>query len=672
MTSFEGPSANRFIRRSRTLTRDSGWVGRYCGVVARTFDRLVRQGTMHISSAVSQLTFAGFGLLVVGSCAHAPAAAPQMEVDNSVLTEWVDSVALAVMAEDRIPGAAIVVVQNGQVVLSRSYGLADVAAARPVSVNETVFRIGSVTKVITSLAVIRLVDQGALDLDAPISRYMTGDFLFGPNGDPIRVRHLLSHSAGFDQIGLRRQVDDPAQRPSIAEFVNREMRPVRPPGYVGVYDTYGITLAGRLIEQVSGVDYVEYMQQHFFEPLGMRRTWVETPASERHALAVGYGLEDGQLIAQDYEWYVTLPASSVDATVADMGRLLAVLLTDGASLLSREMAARIRNETLGGYDGMGAFSWGFWEENRNGYRALHHGGVMAGYSSELYMVPEAGLGFFVAYNRDFETGPPARLREAITNLVYDRILFDRSTPTATVENPPPIAPDRFSGAYGTTVACYSCEEGEGWPISTFLVEAEGPGALSMYGGSAQLVAVDSTTFISKRTGNQVKFLTDDAGRVRYLVQGPNSFAKLDDVLLEEVLGPEWRNRPVHPLIARVHFANQDWPAAARAYRALAIARPANGRYHFNFGFAELHNGNYEAGEEAFRTALELGQWRGWSQYYIAAAQAGAGDPDAAWDALNKALEIGFDDANLLRTEPWWQPYRATVEYEKALARLDDK
>jgi CubicO group peptidase (beta-lactamase class C family) len=620
--------------------------------------------------AVAVAGCAAAALLAAG-CATAQSPAVARAGDDTVFLEtWVDSVAAEVMAADRIPGAALVIVRDGEVVLSKGYGLADIAGTQPVTVDGTIFRIGSVTKVLTALALAGLIDQGSLELDAPLSEYLTGDFLAGPNGEPITVRHLLSHSAGFDQVGMRRQVDDPARRPSIAEFVSREVRPVRAPGQVGVYDTYGITLAGHLVERLSGLSYADYMRRHVFQPLGMSRSRVEIPASERGTLATGYGIERGQLVPQKYEWYVTLPASSVDATVADMGRLLLALLGDGGPLLSAGMAARVRNERLLGYGEMGAFSWGFWEENRNGYRALHHGGIMAGYSSELYIVPEAGVGFFVAYNRDPETGPPARLREAIIDLVYSRLLPDRGPQPPSLDDPLPVSPDRFAGAYGGTVGCFTCDDGEGWPITSVLVAAEGPGTLSMYGGTAQLVAVDRTTFISRRSGNEVRFLADSAGRIRYLVQGPNSFAKLDDTLLAEMLGPDWRSAPAHPLVARVRFANQDWPAAARAYHALTQRRPENGRYHFNYGFAELHNGNYEAAETAFRRALDLGQWRAWSQYYIAAARAGAGDLPPAWDALDSAIGMGFNDANLLRTEPWWQPHKAASEYQSALARIE--
>ncbi len=617
-------------------------------------------------------------LLLVSGCGAAsqsprpvnpgPMENPSASHDLGVL---VDSVVTEVMVEDRIPGAAVIWVQRGETILNRAYGIADLETLRPVTVDGTVFRIGSITKLVTALAVIQLVDQGLIGLDDAVNRHLPDLPGTSPSGVPILVRHLLSHTGGFDQIGERRQVSDPAERPSIRAFLEEELVPLRRPGMVGVYDTYGITLAGHLVEQVSGLSYGEYVREHIFTPLGMHSSWVEAPEPARHRLAAGYGIEDGELTAQDYEWYVTLPASSVDATASDMGRLLAALLGDGGGVLSPDMAERLRTERPLAYGNLGVFSWGFWEEQHRGYRALHHGGVMRGYSSELYMVPEEDVGFYVAYNRDFETGPPARLREALTDLLYEQVLPEPAVAMQAPDGPRMATPsDRLAGVYGNTVGCFTCAEGEGWPIPTIPVQAEGPGIISLYGGSARFFATDTLVYRSEESGRELRFLADGHGRVRYMVQGPNSFARMDEVLLDEILGAGWRDRPVEPIVAKVYRARGEWEAAARAYADLAARIPANGRFAFYEGFSLLHVGEWISAREAFRRALEVGQWSAWSQYYIAAAHAGAGEADATWAALDRALEMGFNDANLLRTEPWWAELSDTEQYREALERLE--
>ncbi len=371
----------------------------------------------------------------------------------------VDSLVTARLDAERIPGAAVAFVVGGELVHAKGYGVADTATGRPVDFDRTLWRIGSTTKALTGLALAALVEREGIDLDADVSAWLDPGLL--PDGSPITFRHLLTHSAGFDQTGLGRRTEEPAPRPTLERFLREELVRVRPPGAVGVYDTYGITLAGHLIERIGGLAYPAHMRREVFEPLGMTRTWVETPDSTRGDLAVGYGLEDGALEPQGYEWYVTLPASSVDATAADMARLLSALLTDGGGPVSADLARRVRSEPQLVYGpDMGAFSWAFWEERRDGRRAIHHGGIMAGYSSGLYLVPDAGVGFFVAYNRDPETGPAPRLRDALTDFLHARVVPAGESVPPPVE-PLPVPSERFAGAYGNTVGCFRRGRGMG-------------------------------------------------------------------------------------------------------------------------------------------------------------------------------------------------------------------
>jgi CubicO group peptidase (beta-lactamase class C family) len=599
------------------------------------------------------------------------ATSPSTSLDWRAATTLIDSVVTSTMESQRIPGAAVVFVEGDSVRILRGYGVADASTRRPVDPANTIFRVGSVSKALTALGIMRLVDGGRVSLEDPVARHVSSRIGgLGKFPEPVRIRHLLAHTGGFDQVGLRRQVEHPRDRPGLEDFLAGELVQVRPPGVVGVYDTYGMTLAGHLIERLSGESYAEYMRTRVFEPLGMRDAWVEVPETIRHRLATGYGLEDGALVPQPYEWYVTLPASSVDASAADMGRLLSALLTDGANqhgrLTSRATMSRILHETQVRYaPDMAAFSWGFWEEQRDGYRALHHGGVMRGFSSELYIVPDLRIGFFVVYNRDPETGPPPMLRERLTDLLYDRLL-----PRNVVENEPrpraASAPTRqFAGAYGNTLACFTCQEGEGWGMSTLRFTAPEVGALAM--GTRRWVAIDSTGVLGETS--LLRFIPDDAGRVRYMVRGTNSWARLDEHLLAEVLGANWQRMPPAPLVAIVHRANEQWPEAAAAYGSLAARHPANGAYPYYQGFSLLHAGRFPDALAAFEESLRRKKWIPWSRYYVASAYAGMGDSTAAVAALREAVNLGFSDRNLPMTEPWWNALRSNPEVAALLERI---
>ncbi len=168
------------------------------------------------------------------------------------LVATVDRLVRDQMAEASIPGAAVVLVVNGQVVMARGFGVADRAQGTPVSVDSTIFRIGSVSKFLTFLGLLRLIDEGRLTLDTPVASVtdLPDSLVHG-----VLIRHLLTHTAGFDQVGTDRQVGSAAKRPGLRTWLAGHLRPLRKPGTLAVYDTYGATLAGAVIEAVSGRPY---------------------------------------------------------------------------------------------------------------------------------------------------------------------------------------------------------------------------------------------------------------------------------------------------------------------------------------------------------------------------------------------------------------------------------
>lgn len=606
-----------------------------------------------------------WGTALIGSVLVATPGGAQQQLPEAQVQRIevrLDSLVESLMVERQIPGATVVVVGNGRVLLREGWGVADVETGRPVDPGRTLFRIGSATKALTGLAVLRLLAKGALELDAPVRDYLDLDALASDRfAEPVRVRHLLEHTAGFDQRGVGRQVASPVARPSLNAFLASELIRVRPPGAVPVYDTYGITLAGHLVERVSGRTYSDFMRDELFRPLGMTRTAVEAPDSLRDHLARGYGLEDGRLVEQDYEWYVTLPASSIDATGDDMGRLLVALLSHGTDASvpvgpeTRRLLGTVQHAWPGG---LRAFSWGWWEGRRRNLRVLHHGGTMAGYSSELLLVPEAGIGIFVACNRDGETGPDPRLGQDITDALLSWMIPE-GRGDVPVEAPSPRTPPAdlaaYGGAWASTLGCYTCGEGEGWPLASLGIETEPPATLLL--PSQRWYALDPTVFELEDSDRRIAFLEDGEGRIRWFMNGTRSWVRLDEALFADVDGPDWRSEPPSPLQAMAHRAAERWPAAARAYASLAERHPDNGRYPFYHGFSALNGGETDEAVRAFREAERRGQWVGWSIYYQAAARAAEGHAAEALALLARAIEHGFGDSRLLGSDSWWDALR---------------
>ena len=166
------------------------------------------------------------------------------ELDRESLREFLSPIFAQTMATEHIPGAAIAVVKDGQLLLSEGYGVADMERQTPVSPNKTLFRIGSTSKAVTALGIVQLADRGLIDLDDDVNQYLVGLEVDDRFPEPITFNHLLTHTGGFDQPGVNRNFSDPSQRPTLVDFLNRDLRRIRPPGRESCYDTYGIALAG--------------------------------------------------------------------------------------------------------------------------------------------------------------------------------------------------------------------------------------------------------------------------------------------------------------------------------------------------------------------------------------------------------------------------------------------
>src|SRR6185503_2309782 len=242
--------------------------------------------------------------------------------DPKELQNFVDSLIKAEMAKERIPGAAFVFVKDGRVITIRGYGFANVERFTPVVPESTIFRIGSISKVFTATAVVQLADRGLVDMNADVNKYLKKIHVPDAFGAPVTVEQLLDHTAGFDEIRPGTQAENAQSVVSLPEFLGPRLVRVRAPGRTISYSTYGVTLAGEMIEEITGHSFEEHLRREIWSPLGMSRTNITIPAALQANVATGYELENGSLVPAAWEWYHTTPASSVNSTTADMGRFM--------------------------------------------------------------------------------------------------------------------------------------------------------------------------------------------------------------------------------------------------------------------------------------------------------------------------------------------------------------
>ncbi|WP_329244433.1 serine hydrolase [Actinoallomurus sp. NBC_01490] len=359
----------------------------------------------------------------------------------------VDGIVPGQLVRERIPGAAVTVVAGGRTVFGKGYGLADVERHVPVSADRTEFFTGSMAKTITANAVLRLAADGKLDLNADVNTYLRRFRI--PDaypGRPVRVRDLLTHTAGFEDDVLGRSWDDPAKVPSLERIARRVPARVRPPGTLVAYDNYGYTLAGYLVEAVSGEPFDRYVERNVLAPLGMRGTTfaLPHPPAVDAALAAGYR-PDGDGFSAYRRYYGATPSGvGPVTTAADMGRYMIAQL-QGDPRLGRGVARQMQARQYAQDPRLPGMGYGFEEWPRNGHRRVYKGGDVSGFHQVMALLPDDGVGIYVVYNGEGRSMGEATV---LAERLVDRIV-DRYFPARPGERPAPAGGDTsaYAGTY---------------------------------------------------------------------------------------------------------------------------------------------------------------------------------------------------------------------------------
>jgi CubicO group peptidase (beta-lactamase class C family) len=424
----------------------------------------------------------------IGNGPIAPSQAPG-PTDPAELEAFLDDLFARDMAEHHIAGAAVSVVKDGELFFAKGYGYADLDNSIPVDPKQTIFRIASVSKLFTWTAVMQLVEQGKLDLDADINTYL--DFRIPDTyPQPITLKHLMAHTSGFEDLILESLALDAADMVPAREWLVSHMHArVRPPGDVAAYSNYGTSLAGYIVARVSGQPYDQYMQEHILDLLGMVHSTAQSPLPPglRADASVGYTYKDG--VFQPLPAYLAqpgmVPGGGMQASVTDMARFMIAHLQDGrysdASIaearILQETTARQMHSTLYTPDPrLLGNAYGFFDFTDNGQRTLGHSGALPQIHSLLLLLPGQNLGLFVSYN--------SQGGENLTNqhLGFQRAFFDHYYPApalAPIQPPADFAgrARRFVGRYGLTRGSYTTFEKIIGLIGTVEISASGDGTL---------------------------------------------------------------------------------------------------------------------------------------------------------------------------------------------------
>ena len=348
-----------------------------------------------------------------------PLPAPELEA-------FVDALVRDAMDREHIAGVTVSIVQNGQVVLKKGYGAASLSPARTVDPDTTLFRVGSISKTFTWIALMREVEAGRIRIDAPVNLYLPEPLQVRDQGyrADVTVLNLMDHSAGFEDRALGHLMErNPARERSLVDYLRQERpRRVHQPGQMSSYSNYGAGLAGEAVVYVTGRPYERLIEDEILTPLSMRHTsFREIREAERGlpgpmppvmaaGMSDGFRWSSGGFVKRPYEYIGHLaPAGSASSTAADMGRYMMMLLNggslDGATIYGPKAAQAFRTPIRRTPPGINGWRHGFIDYALpGGYRGFGHDGATLSFMSSMVLVPDLNLGVFISTNT--ETGAP--------------------------------------------------------------------------------------------------------------------------------------------------------------------------------------------------------------------------------------------------------------------------
>ncbi|WP_018758537.1 serine hydrolase domain-containing protein [Paenibacillus terrigena] len=444
--------------------------------------------------------------------------------DTAGLTPFMDGIMKVQMDNFKIPGAVISIVKDGKILFTKGYGYANIEKGALVDPETSLFRIASTTKLFTWTAVMQLVEQGKLDLDTDVNTYLKTVKIPKTYPQPVTMRHLMTHTAGFEEGGIGYQITtDPKKLPvSISDTLAKHMPArVRPPGEMMSYSNYGTALAGLIVEEVSGLSYNDYIQNNIFDPLDMKYATVQEPipASLEPYAVLGYARENGTFVAQPPTFEGGFrPAGSGAVSAIDMAHFMIAHLQDGqygdGRILKAETARFMHSPAFQFDERLPAMDLGFIEQRKNGLRILSHGGADTLFTTELYLVPDKKIGIFVSHSGGDGGAATVGLLQAF---------FNRYFPVQAIESPPVSAElentvQKYAGSYQFTRRNHTDIDKFFSFLSQINVTAEG-NRLSIGSGAEQQVFAPIGPNLFQEVGgsHQIGFRTDASGKVTHLL-----------------------------------------------------------------------------------------------------------------------------------------------------------
>jgi CubicO group peptidase (beta-lactamase class C family)/D-alanyl-D-alanine dipeptidase len=353
-----------------------------------------------------------------------------------------------------IPAVSIALVDDGRTVIAKGFGLANAQTAQAATA-DTVYRVGSISKLFTDVAVMQLVAAGKVDLDADVRTYFPDFAPHNPFDVPITLRQLMSHQSGLvRESPVGHYFDDTG--PSLAETVNslNDTELVYKPGSRTKYSNAGISVAGFVVERLVGKPFNDHMRDALFDPLEMPTSgFLRTPSIE-HQLAAGWmrSHHAARFVAPDFA-LGTLPAGNLYASMNELSHFLIAMLGGGQfrgkTVIEPAVLKTILQPIRAPGDKSHQFGIGFALGEIDGHRTFQHGGAVYGYSTQLVGLPDDGIGVVASAALDGANGFTRRLTDYAVRLLW---AHKAGKPLPEIEQTKPVAPvlrEKLVGSYAS-------------------------------------------------------------------------------------------------------------------------------------------------------------------------------------------------------------------------------
>jgi CubicO group peptidase (beta-lactamase class C family) len=452
--------------------------------------------------------------------------ANDISTELGLLSTWIEEQ----ISYYRIPGLAIGIVDDQDLLWARGFGYADVEKKIPMSA-ETLCRVASITKTFTATAVMQLRDQGRLRLDDPISKHLAWFKMINrfPNAQPITIENLLTHSAGLPGEAAFPYWTDhvfPTREQMIAALPKQEL--LQEPWAAYRYSNLGLALAGEIVAAASGEPYAAYVRTHILEPLHMTSSSVVLPEAHRNRLAVSYDRlrPDGTRLVLDFpDCKALIPAANISSCVNDLAKYLAFHMRysdqSASAVLHGSTLKEMQRVHWLNADWSSGWGLGFGVRKRGERTMVGHSGWVAGYKSHITFCPKEKIGVIVLMN--CADGNPTTFSYRAYDLLAPLILKHRPVVAAPAKADL-LAWQKYLGAY---------QDLTGWEARVMILadklvlyEASYPPADNPEEGVIDLVPEAEHVFrMSGRNGNNetVRFILDASGRVQRMYKGENYY-----------------------------------------------------------------------------------------------------------------------------------------------------